>query len=76
MIEDLPDPASLPGGSKTGPTSDVSTYYTLGGIARNLVQQCVDSRGETGWQPAGMSQITSSLIPWSRDLSHSCTRGS
>ena len=54
MVRDFPNPASLPGGYKTGPDSDFSTYYTVWTIADALVHQCVLRNGEMGWQTAGM----------------------
>ena len=54
MIGDFPDPDSLPGGRRTGPLSDISTYRMLLVVATNIVQHCVQLRGEMGWQSAGM----------------------
>ena len=55
MVQDFPNPASLPGGSKTGPSSDSTTYYNLWKVAGNLIEQCVMRRGEMGWQSTGMA---------------------
>lgn len=54
MVRDFPNPASLPGGLKTGPPSDFSTWIALWKVADNLVKQCVQRQGEMGWQQAGM----------------------
>lgn len=55
MVVDFPDPNSLPGGLKTGPLSDTTTYLNIWRIAKNLVDSCV-TKGEMGWQPTGMDK--------------------
>lgn len=67
MVSDFPNRTDLPGGYKTGPPSDTSTYYNLWKVATNLVERCVD-RGELGWQATGMNQTLTSLV------SHSLSR--
>ncbi len=66
MVSDFPNPASLPGGAKRGQQSDMSTYYNLWKVAENVIERCVQGRGEMGWQATGMEQ---SLLP-SVDHSH------
>ena len=65
MVQDFPDPASLPGGYKTGPPTDSSTYYNLWKVAGNLVERCVKG-GQVGWQPTGMYEAESSRHSLSR----------
>ncbi len=59
MVADFPDPASLPGGAKRGQASDMSTYYNLWRVAENVIERCVQGRGEMGWQATGMEQSLS-----------------
>ena len=61
MVSDFPNRPDLPGGYKTGPPSDTSTYYNIWKVAMNLVERCVD-RGELGWQATGMNQTLTSLV--------------
>ena len=73
MVQDFPSPALLPGGPKTGPKSDFSSWVALWKIADNLVRQCVVRRGEMGWQQAGMFLLFSfcyfvSLLRYSATL--------
>lgn len=56
MVADFPNATSLPGGYRTGPLYDTSTYYNLWKIATNVVDRCVIDRGEVGWQPTGMNR--------------------
>ena len=58
MLQDFPQPATLPGGRKTGPLTDYSTYHALWEIAENLIQNCMIRYGQEGWQPAGMNQAS------------------
>lgn len=53
MVADFPNATSLPGGYKTGPPCETSTYYNLWKVAGNVVQRCVIDRGAVGWQPTG-----------------------
>ena len=62
MIADYPDPNSLPGGRKTGPVSDTTTYYGIWRVAKNLVDTCV-TWGKVGWQPTGMDNFVSLSLP-------------
>ena len=62
MIQDFPNPALLPGGYRSGPPSDLSTYRNLWKVAENLVEQCVKRRGQMGWQPTGTDQNPSPLL--------------
>lgn len=62
MVEDFPHQASLPGGPKTGPLSDFSTYSDILKIAKDLVRECVERRGEVGWQPTGKNEPYCFLI--------------
>lgn len=66
MIEDFPRPHTLPGGYKSGPPTDSTTYQNLNRIAANLVDRCVfdDERG--GWQPTGQYEGIGVFI-WSTD---------
>ena len=74
MVQDFPNPASLPGGSKTGPPTDHSTYFTLLKVAQNVVQQCVQRRSEMGWQQAGMKITFPSSLSVTRALGTSLLR--
>lgn len=62
MVEDFPNQASLPGGPKTGPLSDFSTYANILKIAESIVHECVKRRGEVGWQPTGKQEPYCFLI--------------
>lgn len=53
MVQDFPMPVKLPGGYKTGPPTDSTTYLNLNRVAANLVEKCVVDIGEAGWQVAG-----------------------
>lgn len=53
MLSDFPNPDSLPGGLKTGPPSDTTTYYNIWRVGEDLVERCVKARGEVGWQATG-----------------------
>lgn len=53
MLSDFPKPDSLPGGLKTGPPSDTTTYYNIWKVGEDLVERCVKARGEVGWQATG-----------------------
>ena len=55
MVADYPDPTSLPGGRRTGPVSDTTTYYGIWRVAKNVVDMCV-TLGKVGWQPTGMDK--------------------
>ena len=57
MVGDVPHPELLPGGTKKGPSSDVSSYRELWNVANNLVTQCLIHRGQMGWQATGMSSV-------------------
>ena len=56
MIEDFPEPASLPGGPMKGPPSDFSTFHNIWKVAENLVGNCVMKIGQVGWQPTGKKE--------------------
>lgn len=72
MVEDFPNRASLPGGPKSGPLSDFSTYANIFEIAENLVHGCVQRRGEVGWQPTGKQNLNRflNLLLTSRRIIH------
>lgn len=53
IVGDFPIPDMLPGGYRTGPPTDLTTYLNLNRVAANLVEQCVFGRSEAGWQPTG-----------------------
>ena len=53
MIDDFPIPSALPGGFKTGPPTDSSTYANLNRLAGSLVKACVIDDGEAGWMVTG-----------------------
>ena len=54
MVADFPNASSLPGGYKTGPPSDTSSYFSLWKVAKNVVERCVIGQGVVGWQPTGI----------------------
>lgn len=62
MLQDFPNAVSLPGGRKTGPPSDSSTYYNLWKVARNVVERCVRN-GQVGWQQTGMDWSQTPHLP-------------
>lgn len=68
MIQDFSNPASLPGGYKSGPPSDLSTYHNLWEVAESLVAQCGKRRGELGWQPTGNNENHSRPVILSQDF--------
>lgn len=76
MLSDFPDPAQLPGGWKTGLTSDTTTYYNIWKVAEGLNQNCIESQGKVGWQLTGeisvihSPEFLASIL--SRSLSYMC----
>lgn len=53
MVDDFPRPATLPGGYRTGPPTDTTTYNNLNRVAAKLVERCVFEERKAGWQPTG-----------------------
>ena len=53
IVSDFPDPSALPGGFRTGPPTDTATYLGVNKIVENVVDRCVVSKGQAGWQPTG-----------------------
>lgn len=53
MIQDFPMPAMLPGGYKTGPPTDSTTYLNLNRVAASLVERCMVGFEEAWWQLTG-----------------------
>ena len=66
IIQDFPLPYALPGGFKTGPATDSTTYMNLNRVAVHLVERCIFGNGEAGWQPTGQDNGIGVFI-WSTD---------
>ena len=66
MLHDFPEPSTLPGGAKFGPSTDHSTYLGLNRVAERLVEFCAVFKGESGWMPAGQYDGIGVFV-WSTD---------
>ena len=66
MLHDFPEPSTLPGGAKFGPTTDHSTYLGLNRVAEQLVENCAVAKGESGWVPTGQYDGIGVFV-WSTD---------
>ncbi|KAF6224634.1 hypothetical protein HO173_012977 [Letharia columbiana] len=66
IVRDFPIPDMLPGGYKTGPPTEATTYLNLNRVAASLVESCVIRKGEAGWQPTGQDDGLGVFV-WSTD---------
>ena len=64
MVKDIPLPAQLPGGYRTGPETDAASYATLNRAAVDLADKCVLGDGKAGWLVAGQNEGVGLFI-WS-----------
>ena len=50
-------PGELPGGDRTGPPTDVSTWRNIYSVAQGLVENCVLDERKLGWSFTGTHLI-------------------